>query len=121
MADSLESQQNSPPLILSLNIKDKNALYNAYMPFVSNGGVFVPTGKRFHLGDGVLLLLALNESDERIPVEGKIIWMTPARAQGKKPQGVGIQFSDKDGGAAQRKIETILAGSIRSIRTTQTM
>lgn len=29
--------------ILSLVIKDKPALYNAYMPFLKNGGVFVPT------------------------------------------------------------------------------
>ncbi|MGD8309819.1 MAG: pilus assembly protein PilZ, partial [Chromatiales bacterium] len=29
--------------ILSLTIKDKNALYAAYMQFVKNGGLFIPT------------------------------------------------------------------------------
>ncbi|MEE4107737.1 MAG: pilus assembly protein PilZ, partial [Halieaceae bacterium] len=28
--------------ILSLTIKDKAVLYSAYMPFIRNGGLFVP-------------------------------------------------------------------------------
>ena len=37
--------------ILSLAIKDKGALYNAYMPYLKHGGIFVPTAKRYFLGD----------------------------------------------------------------------
>ena len=37
--------------ILSLNIKDKSALYAAYMPYVKNGGLFIPTNKQYSLGD----------------------------------------------------------------------
>ncbi|MDD4904770.1 MAG: pilus assembly protein PilZ, partial [Methylobacter tundripaludum] len=33
--------------ILSLSIKDKNALYAAYMPFVTNGGLFIPTNREY--------------------------------------------------------------------------
>ena len=33
--------------ILSLTIKDKSALYAAYMPFIKNGGLFIPTNKWF--------------------------------------------------------------------------
>ena len=36
--------------ILSLAIKDKAALYNAYMPFIKGGGIFVPTAKRYAKG-----------------------------------------------------------------------
>ncbi len=32
--------------ILSLSIKDKAALYSAYMPFVTNGGSFVSSAPR---------------------------------------------------------------------------
>ena len=32
--------------IPSLTIKDKNALYAAYMQFVKNGGLFIPTTKK---------------------------------------------------------------------------
>ena len=58
--------------ILSLSIKDKGALYNAYMPFVTGGGLFVPTAKRYHLGDEVFLLLSLMEDKDRLPVAGKV-------------------------------------------------
>src|SRR5690606_16126505 len=54
--------------ILSLAIKDKGALYNAYMPFVRGGGIFVPTAKRYSLGDEVFILLTLMDDKERLPV-----------------------------------------------------
>ena len=56
--------------ILSLAIKDKAALYNAYMPFVKGGGIFVPTTKRYALGDEVFILLSLMEEKDRLPVAG---------------------------------------------------
>ncbi|MFT5580516.1 MAG: type IV pilus assembly protein PilZ, partial [Paraglaciecola psychrophila] len=31
--------------ILSLTIKDKAVLYAAYMPYLINGGLFIPTNK----------------------------------------------------------------------------
>ncbi|EES94154.1 hypothetical protein HMPREF0776_1220, partial [Staphylococcus aureus subsp. aureus USA300_TCH959] len=37
------SASNARQGILSLAVKDKAALYSAYMPFVKNGGIFVPT------------------------------------------------------------------------------
>ena len=40
--------------ILSLAIKDKGALYNAYMPYVRGGGLFVPTTKRSALDGGTI-------------------------------------------------------------------
>ena len=68
--------------ILSLAIKDKGALYNAYMPFVKGGGLFVPTAKRYGLGDEVFILLTLMEDKDRLPIAGKVIWVTPPGAQG---------------------------------------
>ena len=53
------SASNARQGILSLAVKDKAALYSAYMPFVKNGGIFVPTPKRYFLGDEVFLLLTL--------------------------------------------------------------
>lgn len=32
--------------ILSLTIKDKSVLYAAYMPFIRNGGLFIPPPTR---------------------------------------------------------------------------
>ena len=62
--------------ILSLNIKDKSALYAAYMPYIKNGGLFIPTNKQYSLGDEVFMLLSLMDDKERLPVAGKIIWVT---------------------------------------------
>ncbi|WP_420466204.1 PilZ domain-containing protein [Panacagrimonas sp.] len=109
------------PGILTLNIKDKSALFSAYMPFVKNGGLFIPTSKEYRLGDEVFILLTLMDSTERLPVAGKVVWVTPRAAQGKRVQGIGVQFSVQDGGATQQKIESQLAGTATLDRPTQTM
>ncbi|MDH3716418.1 MAG: PilZ domain-containing protein [Gammaproteobacteria bacterium] len=107
--------------ILSLTIKDKGALYAAYMPFVKNGGLFIPTNKKYQLGDEVFMLLTLMDDAERIPVAGRIVWITPQGAQGNKTAGIGVQFSDQDNGATRNKIETYLAGALQADRPTHTM
>lgn len=108
--------------ILSLPIKDKAQLYNYYMPFIKNGGIFVPTNRRYFLGDEVFLLLTLPESSERLPVAGKVVWVTPTGAQGNRTAGIGVQFADSaDGEAVRSKIETNLAGTLNADQPTQTM
>ena len=107
--------------ILSLTIKDKSALYAAYMPFVQGGGLFVPTKKSYRVGDEVFMLLTLMEETDKIPVAGKIVWITPVGAQGNRAAGIGVQFSDQDDGAARNKIEGYLAGALDSDRPTHTL
>ena len=108
--------------ILSLAVKDKAALYNAYMPFVKGGGIFVPTPKRYFLGDEVFLLLTLPESSDRLPVAGKVVWVTPVGAQGNRVAGIGVQFADNgEGEAIKNRIETMLAGSLGGEKPTHTM
>jgi type IV pilus assembly protein PilZ len=108
--------------ILSLAVKDKNALFQAYMPFLKGGGVFVPTPKRYFIGDEVFLLLTLPESTERLPVAGKVSWVTPAGAQGNRVAGIGVQFAETpEGDAIKGKIEAILAGILNSDKPTHTM
>ena len=108
--------------ILSLAIKDKAQLYNAYMPYLKHGGVFVPTAKRYFLGDEVFLLLTLPESSERLPVAGKVVWVTPPGAQGNRAAGIGVQFAETpEGETVKGKIETLLAGTLTADKPTQTM
>jgi type IV pilus assembly protein PilZ len=107
--------------ILSLTIKDKSALYAAYMPFIKGGGLFIPTKKSYQLGDEVFMLLTLMDETEKLPVAGKIVWVTPAGAQGNRAAGIGVQFSDQDEGVARNKIEGYLAGALQSDRPTHTM
>jgi type IV pilus assembly protein PilZ len=109
------------PTVLSLTIKDKSALYAAYMPFLKGGGLFIPTNKEYQLGEEVFMLLTLLEEKEKIPVAGNVVWLTPIGAQGNRAAGVGIQFSAKDSGAARTKIEALLGGALKSERPTHTM
>lgn len=106
--------------ILSLTIKDKSVLYAAYMPFIRNGGMFIPTQKPYQMGDEVFMLLKLMEEPEKVPVAGKVVWITPKGAQGNKVAGVGVQFTGDDT-LARDKIETLLAGMLKSDRPTHTM
>jgi type IV pilus assembly protein PilZ len=106
--------------ILSLTIKDKAVLYAAYMPFIVNGGLFIPTSKQYRLGDEVFLLLTLMEEPEKIPVAGKVVWITPRGAGGTRAAGIGVQFNE-EGDMARKKIETYLAGALQSDRPTHTM
>ena len=95
--------------ILTLTIKDKAVLYAAYMPYIRQGGLFIPTQKQYRLGDEVFLLLNLMDEPEKIPVAGKVIWITPRGAQGNRAAGIGVQFNGEDE-TARTKIEAYLAG-----------
>jgi len=107
--------------VLSLAIKEKTALYAAYMPFIKDGGLFIPTNKTFKIGDEVFILLNLIDDPVKLKMIGHVIWITPA-TQGSRPQGIGVQFSNKDGGQeARNKIEALLGGVLKSTQPTHTM
>lgn len=106
--------------ILSLSIKDKSGLYGAYMSYLSNGGLFVPTEKAYRLGDDVFMLVSLPGDGEKLPIAGKVVWITPVGAEGGRKAGIGVEFSEKHADV-NRKIETLLAGAIESDRPTHTM
>src|SRR5699024_7925445 len=99
--------------VLTLNISSKSALYAAYMPFLANGGIFVPTSKAYALDEDVFVLLQLLDDPAKHPVATKVAWVTPAGAQDGKTQGVGLHFSADDAGRSLRgRIETLLAGMV---------
>ncbi|MGJ9416422.1 PilZ domain-containing protein [Massilia sp. CMS3.1] len=110
------------PSVLSLAIKEKAALYAAYMPFLKNGGMFVPTNKPYKIGDEVYLILSLMDDVNKYPIAGKIAWITPAGANNSKAQGIGVQFpADETGQRAKARIEEILGAALRSSRATHTL
>jgi type IV pilus assembly protein PilZ len=106
--------------ILSLTIRDKAVLYAAYMPFIVDGGLFVPTTKTYQVGDEVFMLLTLMEEPEKLPIAGKVVWITPRGAQSNRAAGIGVQFIGGDG-VANKKIESYLAGILESDKPTHTM
>ncbi len=114
-------QSVNKPGVLSLAIKEKSALYAAFMPYIKDGGLFIPTNKAYKIGEEVFMLLSLVDEPVKFKVVGKVVWTTPT-ASANRPQGIGVQFSEKDGGLEVRnKIESILGGTLKSNRATHTM
>jgi len=110
------------PSVMQLLFRERSALYAAYMPLLSDGGLFVPTTRDYRLGDDIYLLLMLPDDPQRYPVAGKVAWVTPANASGGRTQGVGVRFPSDDKTRQLRlKIEEILGTSISSAKPTQTI
>ena len=122
MPDRDRSQSASRPGALSLNIREISILYAAYMPFLKGGGLFIPTTKPYRMGDEIFMLISLLGDPNKIPVAGKVAWITPAGGQGGRAQGIGVQFHADDAGTAARlQIEALLDGQIKPGRPTHTM
>jgi len=122
MSEDIVQAPASRPGVLSLNIKEKAALYASYMPFIKGGGIFIPTSKVYSLGDEVFMLLALLDDPARIAVSGNVVWVAPPGAHNNHQQGIGVQFSANEAGNMARvKIENLLGGYLQSGRTTHTM
>lgn len=112
----------SRPSVVQLAIKEKAALYAAYIPLFKEGGVFIPTVREYKLGDDVYVLLTLPDDIQRYPVAGKVAWITPAKASGNRTQGVGIRFPDDEKSRLLKiRIEEILVAHLASDRPTQTI
>lgn len=110
------------PSVIQLAIKEKAALYAAYIPLFSEGGVFIPTNKEYRIGDDIYMLLSLPNEPQRYPVAGKVAWITPAKAANNRTQGVGVQFpSDDKSRQLKLRIEEILGAHLASERPTQTI
>ena len=110
------------PSVIQLAIKEKAALYAAFIPLFTEGGIFIPTSREYKLGDDVYVLLSLPDEPQRYPIAGKVAWVTPTKAAGNRTQGVGIQFPKDDKSKALKvKIEEILGAHLASDRITQTI
>ncbi|MGQ9684744.1 MAG: PilZ domain-containing protein [Thiobacillaceae bacterium] len=120
--DSKVARHPARPGVLSLTIRERSALYAAYMPYVKGGGLFIPTNRSYQMGDQVFMLLSLMDEPGKLSLSGKVVWITPPGAQGNRQQGIGVQFEDSDSGrAARNKIESILGNVMKSNRPTHTI
>jgi len=110
------------PGVLQWAIRDKEALYAAYIPLFKDGGLFVPTAQEYRLGDDVYVLLALLQDAQCYPVAGTVAWVTPAHAGGGRTQGIGVRFpADAKSQELRARIEQILGAELGAGRPTQTI
>ncbi|MEY2891140.1 MAG: hypothetical protein RJA98_1048 [Pseudomonadota bacterium] len=110
------------PSVIQLVFREKSALYAAYVPLFTDGGLFVPTTRDYRLGEDIYLLLSLPDDPQRHPVAGKVAWLTPPNTSGGRTQGVGVRFPpDEKTRGLKIKIEEILGTAISSAKPTQTI
>jgi len=106
---------------LTCNIKTKEDLYAAYMPFISNGGLFIKSTENFPLRQEIKLNLTILDDPEVFVLSTEIVWLTPIGAQGGKSPGFGVRLNGDEGIRLQNKIETHLAGTLNQESETDTM
>ena len=106
--------------IINVSVKDADELHACYMPFVTNGGLFIESNKPPKLGDEVFVVLELMDEPDKFPLSGKVIWITPGGVGSNRKQGFGIQLSEDSVGLVS-KIESYIAGLMNSDRTTHTL
>lgn len=121
-AGNVSAGGSTRPSVIQLVFREKGALYAAYIPLFTDGGLFVPTTREYKLNEDIYLLLSLPDDPQRYPVAGKVAWITPINASGGRTQGVGVKFpSDDKTRVLKVKIEEILGTSIQSAKPTQTI
>ncbi|AZQ84670.1 pilus assembly protein PilZ [Colwellia sp. Arc7-635] len=77
---------------ISLEFISDRDLYQSYMPFMKNGGLFIRTTEQLALGTEVNLIVTLPDSLESSQVKGTVSWITPVGAQNGTPAGIGVSF-----------------------------
>ena len=107
--------------ILPCHIETIETLYASYLSFVNNGALFVPSDQPQQLGNEVFIAVTLPNSSERLPMNGKVVWIN-SKTQGGRPAGFAVQIgSDIAGQRIKNEVERLLAGKIDSLQSTYTM
>lgn len=107
--------------IINYSYTNQEMLYQAYMPYLQNNGLFIRTDEIYKMGTKVLLQINLFNETERFTIPGKVAWITPVEAQANRPAGIGVQFLGEQAPHLCNKIEILLADMIISNHITDTM
>ena len=102
----------SEAIKLSYFISEQIELNLSYMPFITNGGLFVPSFESYPLGADVEISLQLPNQKEPLKIEGNIVWITYKNALHHVLPGVGVQFTGKNAPTVKSQIENMLDKSV---------
>lgn len=108
-----KSREEGNPASLSMAIAEKSALHACYMPFIKDGGVFVPTTEKFTLHDEVVLHLRLVEDGKKLLIPGRVVWISPGVGQRGTSPGVGLQFTGEHRFRVKQFIEEMLGDLVK--------
>lgn len=93
---------------LSVVLQDRKSVQEAYMPFITGGGIFAPTDEVLPPGTPVLLHLRLPEATDTLEAKTQVVWCTPAGAGGQRLSGVGLRLLEAQGAACREAVTTLL-------------
>ncbi len=105
---------------LSLKISDRVELHRHYMPFVDQGGLFVPTANTYQLGDNVRVVLSAYLLTEPELITGGVVWVACCGFGSTRRSGVGVRLSRQQA-SLKRQIEQLLIDMLWSDYPTLTM
>lgn len=106
--------------VISLSYANLDSLYASYIPFFTNGGLFLPMQRDLAFGTPLLITLELMGNAEKFRVRSTVAWITPKNAEHQRPQGVGVHF-DAGSQAVRTHIETLLIGFSGTHQITHTL
>lgn len=98
----------SPEKVIQYTVNDPIELNLSYMPFINDGGLFIPVTDKHHLGEMVMVELQLPGKPEAVHFEGKVVWITPSNALHHVLPGIGVQFTGTNKQAIKTQIEAYL-------------
>ena len=111
----------TPGGIVNCQIPDVTTLYSSYLPFVKNGALYIRASQPKALGEDVFVAVGLPDLDQRLPLNGKVVWVN-YRNSALRPSGYAVQFGE-DSGAAKIKnhIQQLLSSTAGSDKPTFTL
>lgn len=103
--------------VLHVEYKEKAAVYNCYMGFCKDAGIFVPCSHSSSLGDMIFMIIQIPESPMPFFVAGKVAWLNYGRRK-----GMGVRLLPDDNSRRLKiAIENLLVSSMKSNNPTYTM
>ena len=107
--------------ILTCHLEDMETLYASYLYLATNGALFVPSERIQKLGDEGFIAVTLHNSSERLPMNGKVVWIN-SKSQSGRPAGFAVQIgTDIAWLTIKNEVELLLAGKIYSLQSTYNM
>lgn len=93
--------------MIFLELKTLTALKNSYIPFLKEGGLFIPQNLHVDLGDKIPLTLMLLDEMTPYQLVTAVIWLPANDITDPFSKGIGVEFCDASSNL-RSKIETYL-------------
>ena len=86
---------------IRIKFSDLPTLVACYMPFISDGGLFIPGNRNIAAGSRVVVQLSVPDLAP-IMFTTDVIWLSPPGMPGNKPAGIGVRLPDSASSLRQK-------------------